>query len=177
MAKKRTPRPDIRTLVYDMIRTYPGIHLREVERQVGISATLAHYHLKSLAEEGYVDVHEQGGYTRYYPTSKGKAASVLPADLPILGLLREETPLHIVLILLDEGPCPHGEIHERIEGAKSTLSYHLHKLAEAGIVEREPGSHRIRLRERERIYRIMLAYRPTPGLRDSFADLWEGLYG
>ena len=170
-------RGTIRRSVYDAVRRYPGIHVRGLERTLGVSAQLANYHLKKLVEEGFVEAHEQGGYSRYYPTSKGKGAKVTPRDLPLVGLLREEVPLHVVLVLLDHGPQTHAELVERIGGAKSTMSYHLAKLAELGVVERVPGSPRLRLAERDRIYRLLLTYNPTPDLRDAFAALWEDLYG
>lgn len=174
MAEK--PKPDTRKRVYDAVRRYPGIHVRGIERALATSATLAQYHLRKLEDEGYVEAKEQGGYTRYYPTSKGKAAKVTERDQPIVGLLREEVPLHVVLLLLDAGPLTHAQLVERLGIAKSTVSYHLAKLAELGVVERGAGPE-LRLAERDRIYRLLLAYDPTPDLRDAFADLWEGLYG
>lgn len=180
MARKKpagdAPKPDTRKLVHDTVVRYPGIHLRNVERTVGISTALANYHLKKLAEAGFVEAHEQGGYARFYPTSKGKAVQVTPEDLPILGLLREEVPLHVALLLLDHGPQTHAELHAQIGTAKSTLSYHLAKLAEAGIIDRAPGSPKLRLVDRDRIYRLLLTYTPTPDLLDAFAGLWSDLY-
>jgi predicted transcriptional regulator len=168
---------EVRQRVYDEVRRFPGIHLREIERQTGISAPLAQYHLRKLADEGYVEVHEQGGYARHYPTQKGKSASVTAKDLPIVGLLRQEVPLHIALLLLDKGPLTHAELVKELGTAKSTVSYHLAKLAEADVVERAGADAKLRLKDRERIYRLLLAYKPTPTLVDAFADLWEDLYG
>lgn len=170
---KRTIRAD----VYDAVRRYPGIHGRGIEREVGVSAQLASYHLKKLVEEEFVEVHDQGGYSRYYPTSKGKAAKVTPKDQPIVGVLREEVPLHIVLVLLDHGPRSHSQLLAQVGTAKSTLSYHLAKLAQLEMVERVPGTNEIRLRERDRVYRLLLTYSPTPDLRDMFSTLWGDLYG
>ncbi|MFA5860077.1 MAG: ArsR family transcriptional regulator [Candidatus Thermoplasmatota archaeon] len=167
----------IRKAVHDAVRKYPGIHVRGLERQIGESAPLVQYHLKRLEEEGFVVSREQGGYTRYYTTRKAKSARVTERDLPLVGLLREEVPLHIVLLLLDEGPRTHGELVEKLGMAKSTVSYHLAKLAQEGIVGREKGSPRITLIDRGRIYKLLLAYTPTPDLLDSFASLWEDLYG
>lgn len=167
----------VRQRVYDAVRRFPGIHVRELERQTGESATLCQYHLEKLVGEKFVEGHEQGGYLRYFPTSRGKSASVTPQDQAILGLLRENVPLHIVLVLLDEEPLSHTEIVEKVSVAKSTVSYHLAKLAEGGIVDREPGTRRLKLVDREHTYRLLLTYRPTPTLIDAFAQLWEGLYG
>lgn len=166
----------VRQRVYDVVRRFPGIHVREIERQLGESAQLVAYHLDRLGEAGFVESREHGGYTRYFPTSKGRSGRVREADREQLGLLREEAPLHIVLLLLDEGPQTHTELVERVGLAKSTVSYHLHKLAEARIIVREKDSSRLRLADRDRTYRLLLTYKPTPGLLDRFADLWGSLY-
>ena len=168
---------EVRQRVYDAVRRFPGIHLREIERQTGVSAPLAQYHLRKLVEEKFVEVHDQGGYARHYPTDKGKSASVTARDLPLVGLLREEVPLHVALLLLDKGPMTHTELVVELGVAKSTVSYHLAKLAEAEIIERAGPEGKLRLKDRERIYRLLLAYKPTPTLVDAFADLWEDLYG
>lgn len=174
---KDAARPDVRQRVYEAVRRYPGIHLREIERQTGVSAPLAQYHLRKLAEDAFVEHHEQGGYARYYPTAKGKSARVTKEDLPLVGLLREEVPLHVVLLLLDRGPMTHTELVGELRIAKSTVSYHLTKLAEAGVVVRASNTAKLGLADRERVYRLLLAYRPTQGLIDAFADLWGDLYG
>jgi predicted transcriptional regulator len=173
----RAEKPTTRTLVYDAIRRYPGIHVRGLERELKVSAALVQYHLKKLEAEGYVEAHDQGGYARYYPTEKGKAVRITPEDMPLLAVLREEVPLHVALLLLDKGPLTHGELVANLGIAKSTVSYHLAKLAETGLVDRVPGTAQIRLVDRERVYRLLLTYRPTAEFLDAFADLWEDLYG
>ncbi|GEM_PF-3251528 len=167
-------KPGIRKQVYDAVRRYAGIHVRGLERNLGVSAPLVQYHLKRLVEGGFVEAREQGGYTRYYATSK--AERVREEDRDLLGLLREEVPLHIALLLLDAGPMTHGALVDRLGMAKSSVSYHLAKLAQAGFVEREPGSHRIRLAQPERVQALLLAHEPTPDLLDAFAGLWGDLY-
>lgn len=169
--------PSIRQRVHAAIQRYPGIHVRGLERHLHVSAPLAQYHLKRLVAEGWIEGRDQGGYTRYYATGKGDDARILEQDMPLLGLLREEVPLHIALLLLDDGPQPHGAIVARTGLAKSTVSYHLAKMAEAGLVERVPGAPAIRLTDRERVYRLLLHHAPTPDLLDTFAELWEDLYG
>ena len=175
MAKKE--RPDVRQRVLNAIRKYPGIHLRGLERQLHESGPLVLYHVKHLVAHGYVEVRDQGGYARHFPTAKARAARISPADVPFVGLLREETALHVALILLDEGPKTNTELVERLKTAKSTVSYHLAKLAEAGLVEREPETARVRLRDPDRVYRILLTHAPTPDLLDAFHDLWDSIYG
>lgn len=170
-------KPAIRKQVHAAVRQYPGIHVRGLERQLGISAPLAQYHLKKLLADGWLEAREQGGYTRYYLTSKGDQVRTAEEDAPLLGMLREEVPLHIALLLLDHGPQPHNAIVQRTGLAKSTISYQLAKMAEAGLIDRVSGTTGIRLVERDRVYRLLLAHEPTPDLIETFADLWGDLYG
>lgn len=165
----------MRAKVYQTIQRYPGLHLRGLARSAREQASLVDYHARKLAEEGFVEAREQGGFVRYFPTPKGPG-QLAPADKDVVGVLREPTPLHLVLLLLDEGPQTHGELVARLEVAKSTVSYHLAKLAERGMVVREPGSTRLTLADRERVYALLLAHRPTPDLMERFGDLWGSIY-
>lgn len=167
-------KPGIRKQVYDAVRRWPGIHPRALERNLGVSAPLVQYHLKNLEKAGWVEGREQGGYTRYWPA---REAVVREEDRPLLGMLREEVPLHIALLLLDHGALTHGALVEALGMAKSTVSYHLAKLAQAGLVEREPGSARLRLAQPDRVHALLLAYSPTPDLVDAMAGVWDDLYG
>jgi len=170
-------KPDIRSKAYQTVRRYPGIHLHAIARHMATSTPLARYHLEKLRDEGWVEADEQGGYRRYFPTAKGKAAAVDDADKPFVGALRDETTLHIVLLLLDEGSQTHGQLHSQLGGAKSTLTYHLNKLIEGNLLRRDDDAKTYSLTERERTYRLLLTYTPTRDLLDAFADLWEDLYG
>jgi predicted transcriptional regulator len=177
MAKRKcAASSSTRLSIFDAIRRYPGIHVRGLARNLRMEVALVQYHLRALGEDGLVESHEQGGYTRYYPTKKAKEGVVDPMDMPLLGLLREEAPLHVVLTLLDQGPLTHKELAEETGMGKSTLSYHLTKLAQAGLIERTPGTTRIQLAQRARIQRILAAYKPTPDVMSAFEELWRDLY-
>jgi predicted transcriptional regulator len=176
MARKKRPASSTRLTVFDAIRRYPGIHVRGLARNLRMEVALVQYHLKALEEDGLIEFHEQGGYTRYYPTKKAKEGVVDAIDKPLLGLLREEAPLHIVLTLLDQGALTHKELAEETGIGKSTLSYHLTKLAQAGLIERTPGTTRIQLAQRDRIQRILATYKPTPDVMSAFEELWRDLY-
>jgi predicted transcriptional regulator len=176
MAPKARQPSSTRITIYEAICQYPGIHARALARHVRIEVALVQYHVKALIEDGLVEQHEQGGYTRYFPTKRAGEKGVDALDVSLLSLLREEAPLHIVLVLLDQGGLTHKELAEETEIGKSTLSYHLAKLAEAGIIQRVPGTTRIELTQRERIQRLLAKYKPTPDIRATFDDLWRDLY-
>lgn len=166
-----TEQLDLRRRLVRLIETYPGLHLRELARQADISEALAGYHMDVLAADEVVTAQTDGIYKRFYP-AKGPSPTETEKDL--IKMLRQRVPLQIVLNLLATKRIAHGELTQRLGLAKSTVSYHLGKLREAGIVGEEPGS--LFLAEPKRIERLLLRWEPPRDLTDSFADLWEGFY-
>ena len=176
MARKKADVRSNRVAILDVVCEYPGIHIRALARNTGLEIALVQYHLKALLEDGLVEMREQGGYTRYYPTKKAGGNVVDPMDVHLLATLREEPALLIVLTLLDQGMLTHRELADETGIGKSTLSYHLAKLAQAGLIERTPGTTRIQLAQRDRVHRILRAYKPVPDVLSAIEKLWRGLY-
>lgn len=157
------------------VKRYPGIHLRGVERELGLSSALVHYHVKQLESKGHLVSALVGGYLRLYPKNAPRPL----AEDETFALLREEVPLHVVLILLEKGAARQGELVESLELAKSTVSYHVDKLVSRGLlVRREQGAEVVlRLKDARRVRKLLSSYAPTPDLVEKFRDLWADFYG
>jgi DNA-binding transcriptional ArsR family regulator len=87
-------------------------------------------------------------------------------ELSTLSALAEPNRLRIVELLRD-GPCPVGEIAERLAIRQPQVSKHLHVLSEAGWVEVRPVA-------QQRIYQLQA--RPFEELDhwlDTFKQIWE----
>jgi len=162
---------DLRRRLVRLVEQYPGLHLRELARQSDISEALAGYHMDVLVAEEIVTAQADGVYKRFYP-SKGPSPTETEKDL--IRILRQRVPLQIVLHLLDAKQIGHGDLTQRLGLAKSTVSYHLGKLRDAGLIAERTGS--LFLAEPKRIERLLLRWEPPRDLTDSFADLWEGFY-
>ena len=162
--------------VHACIRRYPGIHLRGLERELRMSSALVHYHVKQLEKAGKVVSAAVGGYTRYYATDLDDMPA---ADRELLAVLREEVPLHVVLLLLERGETTQGDLTDALGLAKSTVSYHVDKMVARGVLERLGSGPGVRLRARDapRLRRLLLAYEPTDDLRRRFGRLWGDFYG
>lgn len=154
------------------VRRYPGIHLRGIERALGLSSPLVHYHLKELVARGLVVGERLHGYVRYFPADLPAPS---PDDRALLALLREDTPTALVLLLLDEGPLSHTDLARRAGLAKSTVTYQVDKLLEAGVLARDAAA--VRVADETRVRRLLRAHRPTPDLLARFRALWESFYG
>ncbi|HUR69970.1 MAG TPA: winged helix-turn-helix transcriptional regulator [Candidatus Thermoplasmatota archaeon] len=165
----------VRERVLRMVDEYPGVHAREVERQLGLVSRLAQYHLDALEKEGAILRIEERGFARYASPS----LRISSPDLALLCRLRRAPVLEIVLFLLRQGEATPTQISERIALAKPSTSHHLRELLNDGIVvARRAGRERwYGLRDEAQARRILDDFEPLPGELDSFARIWEDLTG
>ncbi len=150
------------------VRQYPGLHQRELARQLEISLALVQYHAKALVQEGAIIQEELEGTTRFFPAG-------MVTDRQTLIALRDKRRLHIVLHLLEHGTVRHTELADATDMGKSTLSFHLRRLEKARVVRK--GADGFALADAAAVRRLLDEHQPTPDLLDRFADLWSDLYG
>lgn len=166
---------ETRRRILAAVREYPGLHLRELARQLDTSVALVEYHVPFLVDAGLVRAETDQRYQRLYPL--GEAVPLSKRDRRWLGLLRERLPLQVVLHLLHPD-CTgrHKDIADRLGMGKSKLTFHLQKLSRAGLVEKT-GEGTFHLVDAARVSRLLLENKPTPDLREEFAGLWLDFYG
>jgi DNA-binding transcriptional ArsR family regulator len=173
------PRPldvEARRRIFHAVRDYPGLHVREISRQVGMSVALVEYHLRVLADNGLVEGREDQRFVRMFAVAAGDAPKS-SADRGALGVLRSRLRLQILLILLDHpGPMSHGALAAEAGLGKSKLSFHLRRLERAGLVRKTPTGW-FEPANRRRVLAMLLEFKPTPDLLDEFEELWLSLYG
>lgn len=152
--------------ILNIIRNYPGLHLRAVARQADTSLNLVQYHVQGLSDAGEIELGLDGGKVRAYPPG-------LPTrQRQLLGALREPKRAAIISHLL-QGPSSHADMARALKIGKSTLSFHLSYLAEAGIIERADA---VSLANPEAVRDVMAQYKQTPGAVDRLTSLWGKLY-
>ena len=162
----------IRRRLYVLVQDYPGLHIRELARRLGVQVRAVEYHAAALLENGILEDARDGAYQRLFPNRRELPLS--DADREALGLLRMPVPLSLVLCLLDEpGGLTHGELCRRTGASKANASHHLKRLVEAGIVDHD-GTYV--LRDIERTRALLLSHKPVPDLRQRFADAWASIY-
>ena len=166
------PKLENRRRIYDLLLKNPGLHLSKIAELLNIRISLAEYHLLFLEKHNIIITISETGYRRYYI----KGVTIGPKEKRILAVLRQEIPLKIVLFLLKNQNATHKEILERFEIAKSTLSYHLKKLVNRGIIN-------IQMLNNEKTYKVMneneimmllIRFKPYR-LLDGFKDIWADL--
>lgn len=160
-----------RRRVFDHVAAHPGTHMRELQRQLAMSAGTLEYHLRVLEREGLLATRRQGRYVRYYV-----AAQVGRREKDVLGLLRQEVPRRACAQLLMEPGQSHGELLRHFRIAPSTLTFHMKKLVEGGLVEarREGREVRYRVLEPDLVGKVLMDYQASfvDDVVDRFADVF-----
>ncbi len=167
-----------RRRIFEVLSRYPGLHLRELERQLGLDVRALKHHLEFLERHEAVVSMTQNGYRRFYPRQWDAGAfreRIGALEKRALGLLRRRTFLQLILVLLEGGALSVKEIKERTGLAASTLSHHLSKLEGLPLVGSKREG-RIKLywaTDPQATVQLLLKYRPTQDLIEDFLDLWE----
>lgn len=164
-----------RRRIVERVRSDPGVHFNALVRGLDMSPGQVQYHLGRLLGDRIV-AEDCYGRTQYYPPSFDAW------ERRALALLRRETSADVVAVLLESGETPATEVVERVGIARSTLSWHLDRLVDAGLVtERRDARGRVVLDvgRPERTARLLRRARPSlPGrLVDRFTRLVDSLLG
>lgn len=169
------PEGKTRRRVYEFIGKHPGLHQRELARQLNLRPSHVEHHLRHLGRAGLIHRQHQARYVRYYQSVRAPGQKgVGLADKRVLALFRQARPLQIVAHLLQDAKQMH-DLATEVKISSATLSYHVKRLEAAGLIERwrEGNQWWIGLKDREHIIRILLAYEPPRDLATGFEDLWD----
>ena len=134
-----------RRKLYNYILKHPGLHFREISRNLKIPKTTIDYHLHYLRVHGFLVVENKNGYQRYYASRK-----ISEADKKMLNILRQTVPRNLVLYLILFQNSSQAQILKfakiwknhpskigyHLNKHHSTISFHLQKLCDMGILER-----------------------------------------
>jgi DNA-binding transcriptional ArsR family regulator len=163
---------DTKSLLLQEIFQNPGIRYRELMRLTGLANGVLAYHLSSLERSDLVRVDRKSRMTRYYPLS------VSDDESAVLKYIRHEPVRKILLFIFDHELCTFSEIVEYTGKAPSTISLHLKRLKEGGIVIVRYGEYRLyRLADRELVADVLSKYRSSfvDRMVDSYAETVEEL--
>lgn len=165
-----------RSRIRDCINRQPGIHFNDITRELDIATGQTQYHLRKLVRAGKLDEESIAGRTHYYPPTFSTW------EREAIALLRRETSREIVLYLLRNEPAAPAEITEQLDLARSTVEWHLSRLADHDIVEKEPMDTEsarvvVTLCEKETVYRLLREIEPhiLDRVVDRFSRLTDDL--
>jgi DNA-binding transcriptional ArsR family regulator len=126
---------DIKALLVKHIELTPGIRYRELLRVTRLVNGVLTHHLTALEKANIIKVYRESRLTRYYPVG------VSDKESAILKFVRHEPIREILHFILENETCTFNEIVDHTGKAPSTVSSHLKRLKEAGIVSVRYGEH------------------------------------
>jgi len=119
---------DTKVLLMRHIEQTPGIRYRELLRLTGLVNGVLTHHLAALEKANVIKAYRESRITRYYPVS------ISDKESAILKFVRHEPIREILLFILENEMCTFNEIVDHTGKAPSTVSSHLKRLKESGIV-------------------------------------------
>jgi len=174
MIKEDSLALETRRNIYNLILGNPGLHEREIARKMGLSLSTLDYHLHYLEKREMVVSKKDGRYTRYFASFK-----VGTLDKKIIAILRQKTPRSIILFLLTNPDSIHKDICRGVKKSPSTISFHLKKMVNAGIIEatslgRETA---YSVNNSDEVIKLLISYKNTflDGAVDRFVETWSSL--
>jgi predicted transcriptional regulator len=163
---------DIQNNLLKIINQNPGIRYRELLRTTGLSNGVLTYNLKILEESGYLNTFRQKKTTRYYSINT-------PAqDLSIIAHLRVQSEREIIIFVLEHDLCTFNEIVEYSKKASSTISWHLTRLCQDGIISVHYEEYQLyRIIDRKLVNQILYKYKETfvDKVVNNFIDIADNL--
>src|SRR5919202_4484177 len=121
---------EVQNKLIKYINAQPGIRYRELLRLSGLSNGVLTYHIANLEKSGRISTDRSinNKITRYYPNN------IPIEETDIIGHIRNNTARQIILFALEHDSCTFNEIIEYTKKAPSTISWHLKRLKDSGII-------------------------------------------
>ena len=155
------------------IEQTPGIRYRELLRLTGLVNGVLTYHLAALERANVIKVIRESRMTRYYPVS------VSDQESAILKFIRREPIRQILLFVLEHDMCTFNEIVDHTQKAPSTVSSHLMRLREAGVILIRHGEYHqlYRVAESELVADVLSKYTTSfvDKVVDNYTEMLEEL--
>lgn len=155
----------LRKRMTEYVRRNPGVHFRQLTRDLGLAVGQADFHLNFLVKGEILIKDDSTSNSRYFVRDKFSKE-----ERKMMSFLRREIPRGIVIFLLEKGESTPHDLLGSFRITHATLSYHLKRLEKAGILA-------VDQRGRERFYSIedpdgmemlLVLYRTT--LLDTIVD-------
>ena len=134
---------------------YPGLHLRRLSRELNIPKTTMEYNLRYLEKQGLIVIKSEGKYHHFYVAKR-----VGNIDKKVLSTLQKDIARKIILFLFLYPRTSRVDISKELEKPATTIGYHLKKLHNIDIVERDRYKHKIiyKIKKQKEMYKLLITY-------------------
>lgn len=120
-----------RAEIHDQVVRSPGISMSETAERTGIPLSTVRYHTWVLSSEDVIEEAKIRGKRRLYPTLMDEQRKELTAAMT------DDATESLLDTVQQREPASVSELAEATDRSASTVSYHLQRLQDAGLIERE----------------------------------------
>jgi len=120
---------DVRASLFESVERAPGINLSELDARADVSLSSVRHHLRILEEENLIVGERIRGERRYFLSTESEPELVAALD--------DTATAPILRVLAASGPASVSELAEELGRDPSTISHHVSRLEDDGLVERE----------------------------------------
>lgn len=163
--------------IIQLIKTYPGLGLRELARELNTSPQSLKYYTDQLLKENLLIIKKDGKYSRFYDIN----FHVEEFEQNILNCIRKSHLLNVIMVFLNAQKkekkyiLKNNEIMEQLNvQSAGTVTYYLNQLIECSIIEKNKEG--FRLINPRLIQLFINKYTPTKSIIDNFIELWQGYF-
>lgn len=147
-----------RERVFSHIKRHPGIHLRQVCRDLGLAVGDVQYHIGRLERDGVVTSSRSGLYKRFYAGRIfGKKEGA------ILSALAQRTSRELLLHLIESPGASQERLAESLGLSPPSVSWNISRMMQLGLVERRRKGRFVSYTvagDSEEIARFLRSYHP-----------------
>jgi DNA-binding transcriptional ArsR family regulator len=129
---------EAREEILAMLKREPGLCFQEIQERVGLAPGTTRWHLDKLASSDFVTSDEDGRHTRFFPTGLD------PGTRKAVVAMRDESRLALVRMIERNPELSQSDLADATGLAQSTVSHHLGRLVEDGIVDKHRDGRSVR---------------------------------
>jgi DNA-binding transcriptional ArsR family regulator len=133
---------DTRANIYDVVMESPGVYYAQLAEETDVTEETVRYHSRILADEGLVERRKIRGRKRLYPVSMEGESPELAAAMA------DSAASDVISAIEHREPATLSAVADAIDCAPSTVSYHLDRLEEDGLISRERDGSAVRIKLR-----------------------------
>lgn len=126
---------EVRASIDEFITQSPGSYLSEIAASVNVNLTTTRYHLDVLEDEGHVTRAHVRGKRRYYPGHQN--------EVHLIAAFNDEATAAVLSTLATLEVASGVQLADELDRDASTISHHLSRLEQAGLIKREREGRRI----------------------------------
>ncbi|MBN1539829.1 MAG: transcriptional regulator [Candidatus Thermoplasmatota archaeon] len=155
----------LRKRITEYIRRNPGVHFRQISRDLDLAIGQLDFHLNMLIKNEVLVRQVDAGNTRFYVRDRFSKD-----ERKAMSMLRREIPRGIVLFLLEKPGSTPTKILDNFSFTSATMSYHLRRLERTGILraEQDGRERHYFIDDPELVRSLMVLYKST--LLDTIVD-------